>query len=301
MNNQIAKNQLQLFKDFEENLKLLHQTPEGKLYQKTSQSLLQNKDKKNFYLNTLDPRFNSYHWALDVTTFFEQIPFGLCWMKTYGTQVEKDLKADPRPYGTNPMVAYFGDNCAIGINSCRDKIALMLWAYHCSFDPTKEEEVLAYKDISKRIRFPTKFALKIKEDPEFLTILDRMGSEEFKIIQKYRHQKTHRMDPKIIMEKVGNHHYRDYRFPIITRNERRSWEDSLPVSSPEYRETREKGSTYDGVQYQAKRLEETLYEYSKMLETINACMMVLFKTVGEAFKVLDKRLFADNPNFKPNS
>ena len=241
---------------------------------------------------------NSFHWALDVAQLVEQIQFGYCWMKTYGSWCEEGLKEDPKPYSTYPLVSYFGDNCIVGIHSCKDKLALMIWSYYCAFDPTKKEEILTYRDILKRFRYPVKYALEIKGRKEFLGVLENLNTSDFKQIEKYRHQKIHRVDPQIIMGKIANFHYREYRFPILNEKDKKGWENSLNTSDSEFIELMEKNSTFNGIQYMSKRLRESLFEYSEISISMNECMKSLFKSVGECFVILDKRLYTKDKNIK---
>jgi len=149
---------------------------------------------------TLDPKFNAIHWAHDVCLTLEEIKYSISWMRTYA-KVYKDTN----PRGSNPSdvsfhVSYYADNSITRLHSCRDKLALMIWAYYCPFNPLKRDEVLDYYKIQTKLATPVNHGLTLKHHEQFLVYLNNLDNPEFKRIAKYRHLKIHSMIGVIIYQ-----------------------------------------------------------------------------------------------------
>ena len=72
------------------------------------------------------------------------------------------------------LVSYFADNAATRISSCRDKLALLAWAYYCPFNPDKKDEVLNFDEVRGRFTNPLRFGLRLTGHDEFLAELNKL-------------------------------------------------------------------------------------------------------------------------------
>lgn len=82
-----------------------------------------------------DPRFNAVHWGFGINGLCREIAFGYCWMNAYATYYKSQTPPSAQPANVQFHVSYFADNSITRIDSCRDKIALMVWAFYCPFNP----------------------------------------------------------------------------------------------------------------------------------------------------------------------
>ncbi len=180
-----------------------------------------------------DPRFNAVNWAFNVNSLCKEIVYGYCWMKAYAKYYKDKVNPNSQPTHANFHVSYFADNCITKIDSCQDKLALMVWAYYCPFNPEYRDEVLDYSQIIDRLEFPVKFGITIKNQDVFLASLKKLEGEDFKRIQKYRHLKIHRMEPRIEMYDVAPHHYFEYMVPILRPKDIEEFNEDLSKQYPD--------------------------------------------------------------------
>jgi hypothetical protein len=89
-----------------------------------------------------DTRRNAVHWCLDVNRLIDEIVFSYTLMKGYVTLFKKTNPAGNFPSSSSFHVSYYADNCIARLDSCRDKLALAIWAYYCPFNPERRAEVL---------------------------------------------------------------------------------------------------------------------------------------------------------------
>ncbi len=161
-------------------------------------------DLKSIYLKKLsrDWRFNTFQWAQAIFNLTEKILFSYLRMKALSIAYKNVVSSGSHPNHTNPGISFYADTTVINLNSLRDKLALMAWAYHHPFNPEKQEEVLDFNEIFNRLKkseSETQGASLNHSD--FLTILQAVhnGYSMFKHIARYRHFKIHRLEPIIHM------------------------------------------------------------------------------------------------------
>ena len=92
-----------------------------------------------------DPRFNAVHWGFAVGSICREIAFSYCWMEAYARHYKGQVATRTEPSHVDFHVSYFADNCITRIDSCRDKLSLMVWAFYCPFSPEKETRSLITK------------------------------------------------------------------------------------------------------------------------------------------------------------
>jgi hypothetical protein len=126
-----------------------------------------------------DPRFNSVHWSFAVSGLCRQIAFSYCWMKAYANFYKGQAQPGTQPSDAFFHVSYFADNCLTRIDSCRDKIALMVWAYYCPFNPEKRGETLDYREVMQRLDYPLRFGLTLKNHDLFVNHLAMLKGRDF--------------------------------------------------------------------------------------------------------------------------
>ena len=170
-----------------------------------------------------DPRFNAVHWGFGVSGLCREIAFGYCWMNAYATYYRNQTPPTAQPANVHFHVSYFADNSITRINSCRDKIALMLWAFYCPFNPEKRRETLDFPMVLDRLKHPLRFGLSLKNHQALVSHLEMLRGQDFDRMVKYRHLKVHRMEPRIEIYGVKPHHGWEYMFPLYEQNEITRW------------------------------------------------------------------------------
>lgn len=250
-----------------------------------------NNIRRSFDVIPFDWRFNAVYWALDVSRLCHEIVYSLCWMKAYAKFYRSKVKEGSEPSHTEFHVSYFADNCITRIDSCRDKIALMVWAYYCPFNPENPKEVLVYEEVVERLRVPIKFGLKLRGNTLFLKHLVLLTGNDFKRIEKYRHLKIHRREPQIELYKVKSHHYESYMIPLSNLKEIECWKKERAKQYPDndLRKGVEKRCYKNGILFDQKRLRDHLWEYNNVETFINECFLNLIKAGDGCFRILRLR------------
>lgn len=238
-----------------------------------------------------DPRFNAVHWAHDVAGLCRQIIYGYCWMNSYAIFYKNNVEIGSRPAHTNFHVTYYADNCVTRIDSCRDKIALMVWAYFSSFNPENKREVLDYQQVRARLRAPVKFGLTLKKAESFLKYLEMLHGNEFKRLENYRHPKVHRREPRIEIYGVRPHHDWPYMIPLVEPSEIERFKEKLIEMYPDQRLRMhvEAGCKIQGVFFDQRTLKDRLWSYSSIRNSIKSCAKKLLVAGDGCFRILRRR------------
>ena len=240
-----------------------------------------------------DHRFNAIHWVMDVKDLCYQIGYSYCWMKAYADHYKTEEPRGEEPAHTDFRVSYYADNCITRIDSCRDKNALMVWAYYCAFDP--EKPVLDYQQIIERLKAPIKFGLALRGVHRFLQYLELLNNGQFKIVEKYRHSKIHRREPRIEIYGVEPHHDWPYLYALTNpkeiQQEIQRLRESLANEHVDalLRERAEEGSRSRDVLFVKRRVEDRLWNYEDLQSVIRNSLLKLLVSGGGCIRVLRRR------------
>jgi len=239
-----------------------------------------------------DPRFNSVHWSFAASSLCRQIAFSYCWMQAYASFYKAQVQPGAQPSDAIFHVTYFADNCLTRIDSCRDKIALLVWAYYCPFNPEKRDETLDYHEVMQRLKYPLRFGLSLKNHDLFIKYLEMLKGKDFDRIERYRNYKIHRIEPRIEIYGVKPHHGWDYLFPLYDKKEIEKWEKDLSQQYPdrEFRERIKKGCYIKGILFESRKIIDSLWDYDEVCRHIESSMKKLFKATAGCFSVLTKRV-----------
>jgi len=238
-----------------------------------------------------DPRFNSVHWGFAVSGLCQEIAFGYCWMNAYAKYHKRRIQPETRPAHVNFGVSYFADNCITRIDSCRDKLALMVWAYYCSFNPEKRPETLDYQAVLDRLKYPLRFGLTLKNHQNLLKHLETLRGQDFDRVIRYRNFKIHRMEPRIEIYGVKPHHGWDYMFPLYDKAEVDQWEKELEKLYPDkdFREHIKKGCYIKGILFEMRKIRDCLWDYDEVQGQIWSCLAKLLRATTGCFNILVRR------------
>lgn len=246
--------------------------------------------KKGFPFN---PKLNAVLWAFDIARLCNEIAFSYCWMNSYAKLYRKQITPGSQPAHVDFHVSYFADNCITRIDSCRDKLALMVWAFYCPFNPEKRKEVLDYPRIVERLRLPIKFGFDLKNQNEFLKHLGTLLGTDFDQVEKYRHLKIHRREPRIEIYGVEPHHDWPYMLPLIDKNDIARWEGELRKQYPDskFRKHLKNGCYIDGVLFDRRKIKDRLWNFEEIQKHIESCLIKLLRASDGCFRILRRRLF----------
>ena len=245
--------------------------------------------KKGFALN---PKFNAVHWAFDVARLCNEITFSYCWMNSHAKFYKEHIGPGSQPAHVDFHVSYFADNCITRIDSCRDKLALMVWAYYCPFNPENRDEVLDYVKVMERLKYPLKFGLKLKGQDDFLNNLENLRGVDFIRVEKYRHFKIHRREPRIEIYGPEQHHDWPYMLPLIDKSDIARWDEELKerYPDPNHRERVGKRCYFEGVLFDRRKIRDRLWGYEEVEKHIESCLGELLKASEGCFRILRRRL-----------
>lgn len=238
-----------------------------------------------------DPKFNAVHWAFSVESLCREIVYSYCWMKAYAAFYKEKVKRNTRMAHVDFHVSYYVDNCITRIDSCRDKLALMVWAFYCPFNPEKKPEILNYDGIIERLLYPAKFALRLNNQQSLLSQLQKLSGQDFQRIEKYRHYKIHRMEPRIEMYGVKSHHGWSYMYLLFAQKDIRRWDKDLRKEYPndEQREIIRRNCHINGILYETRKIKDSLWDYSEVEKHIKTCIEKILDATGNSFKILRNR------------
>lgn len=264
-------------------------TTEWKRFQTAGNSFI-NSSQKDL---PFDPRFNAVHWGFDVNRLCKEIAYGNWWMNAYAGYYKSKVTPGMQPSHVDANVAYFADNCVTRIDSCRDKLALMVWAYYVPFNPENRNEVLDFSKVIERLRCPLKFGLSIKNQKDFLINLEKLRNSDFSRIEMYRHLKIHRREPRIEIYGVKPHHDWPYMLPLVEPKEIGLWRTALrkQYSTAGDRELRmlEEGCYRRGVLFDRRQLKDRLWAFDEIKLRIDNCLTQLLNASAGCFNILTRR------------
>jgi hypothetical protein len=245
--------------------------------------------KKGFLFN---PKFNAIHWAFDVARLCKEITFSYCWMNSHAKFYKERISPGSQPAHVDFHVSYFADNCITRIDSCRDKLALMVWAYYCPFNPENRDEVLDYEKVIERMKYPVKFGLKLRKQGDFLNYLENLQGADFSRVEKYRHFKIHRREPRVEIYGPGQHHDWPYMLPLIDKRDIAGWEEELRRQNldQKHRAYIKKGSYIDGVLFDRRKIKDRLWDFEEIQKHIRSCLIKLLIASDGCFRILRRRL-----------
>jgi len=239
-----------------------------------------------------DPKFNSINWVLDVSQLLCEIAFSYCWMRSYVRDYKIKINPGERPSHGDFKVSYFADNCTVRIASCREKLALMIWAYYCPFSPEKKDEIYSFTEILKRLKNPHKYCLKITNQQKFTEQLQKLENNVFNKLLNWRHLKIHRFEPNIQIYGIESFHDWGYMLPIIEKSEIESFDKNLEKmypKDPDLREAVKQNCYIDGVLYDRIKMQNHLINYDEMDTSIKECLILLLRSSAGCIKVLSTR------------
>lgn len=202
---------------------------------------------------------------------------------------------------TDFFVNYFADNCITRIDSLRDKIALMVWAYYCPFNPEKQKEVLVYEEIIEKLKTPIKFGLRLPISNPFLRFLLFLQNSDFKALEKYRHFKIHRLEPQIVIYGVKEHTGWSYLLPLTEEKEIKQFRKEIEKQNPTPQDISETIPGFSvaqdienrcklhGVLFDQRRIKNQYWSYSSIEKNINRCLYRLFEATDGCIRILLRR------------
>jgi hypothetical protein len=200
------------------------------------------------------------------------------------------VPAGSRPAHTNFYVSYYADTALTRIDSCRDKLALAVWAHFSSFNPEREREVLDYGQVCARLGAQVKFGLRLRGSEPFRQCLAGLRTNEFQKVEEYRHLKIHRREPRIELHGVKPHHDWEYFVPLVEPSEISRWKKRLQEQypGPEMKFI-ERGCYVRGVPYDRRRLKGRLWNYGEVDHLVEHCLSRLMTSSTGCFRLLRGR------------
>lgn len=155
-----------------------------------------------------DWRFNSFHWVMDTHQMLMNVIYSYVQMKARVILYRNHRNKGDSQSNSHPQVNFYSQASVVNLYSCRDKLALMVWAYFHPFNPENKKEVLPYRSIVERLKAPNNFGFNFTGQDEFIAALNLLGnaSNEFKRLEEFRHYKIHRWEPRIEIFGKQNHH-----------------------------------------------------------------------------------------------
>ncbi|MFH0732429.1 MAG: Cthe_2314 family HEPN domain-containing protein [Candidatus Omnitrophota bacterium] len=241
--------------------------------------------------NPFVPEFNAVFWAFDIDKLCREIAYGLGFMRAYASYYKSKYQEQSRFSHSDFHITYFANNCVTKIDSCKDKIALMVWSYYVPFNP--EEKLFSYEDIIDRLKVPKRYGLNLKNTSSFLIYLEVLKNECFQKVEKYRHLKVHKLEPQIQIYGVRGHHDIEYMFPLFYKREieahRQKLKKMYPTTDNLFLKRKEESGNINGILYDRRRVEDRNWSYSEVERIINNCFLDLIRVVAKCCQIIRSR------------
>ncbi len=222
-----------------------------------------------------DPKFNAIIWAYDVYGLCAEIAYSLARMEAFASRYKQLHKDGANPSDSNSYVSFYADTCITRIHSCRDKIALMVWAFYCPFNPENKHEVLDYQKVLERLEVPFRYGLSLRAHKPFLTALEMLQGSDFKRVELYRHSKVHRREPRVEIYGPKAHHDWPYMIPLHSEIDIKNWRSRLKKLYPDDDETSlklvEKSCYKKGILFDQIKLKNRVWAYNEIHSNISTC------------------------------
>ncbi len=238
-----------------------------------------------------DHKFNAVSWAFDCAHLLGEIAYSYCWMISYAGYYKENIPKNSLPSHTDFFVSYYANNAITRINSCRDKIALMIWAFYCPFNPEKKEEVLIFHKVLEKLKHPEKYCLNIKNHEVFVGHLEKLIDDDFKDLGNLRHSIIHRREPKIEIFGCKDFQGWGYLLPLVTKDEIDSFEKDLEKQYPDagLRKSVKQNCYINGFLYDRVKLKKHHVNYDDIQSLINSCMGKLLDSTAASINVINSR------------
>lgn len=238
-----------------------------------------------------DPRFNAVLWARDSASLCRQVAHSLVWMKAYGEYYKAKIPKGKRLSDPYFEVSYFADNAITRIHSCRDKLALSVWAYFVPFNPEQREQVLDFTAVMERLRQQVRFGLRLRGYKPFMPFLEVLETQKFRKVTQYRHLKIHRREPRIEIYGPAAHHGWDYMIPCLNKAEERALDRKLAkvYPDPAFRQHIKNACFVGGVLYNQRRLKNAIWSYGEVRNLVEDCLLRLLDSVRGCLRILRRR------------
>lgn len=239
-----------------------------------------------------DPRFNSVLWAYDLINLLFEIIHGFVWMKAWADFYKKEVPEGSQPSNSFLQLSFYGSTCITLIDSIRDKAALLVWAHYIPFNPDKKNDILIYEEILKNLKNPRKFNFKISGHQVFLTLLNKLKGNNFKEVEKFRHLKIHRREPRIELYHAGPHLEILSCLPLNTPELIQKWDEILMETYPNdaaFRDRIRKQCHIKGKPFGSFKTKNIVWEYGKLEKHIFNCLKLLLECTSGSLAVLCRR------------
>lgn len=237
-------------------------------------------------ISNLDYRANAIHWAQDVFSLYQQIVYGIRKMNAYALAYKDFYPEGTQPNSQFALVDYYASNTLLRIISCRDKIALLVWAFHFPFNPEKRNQVLQYRSILERMRFPHRFGFSFTDHEIFLDALLALTGPDFEQVERYRHLKIHRGEPVIQILGVKPHHDWPYVIPLYEEREITEFQEQQKPSTGYDEYVKLDFETNSDTLYDHRRLEDRQWNYDEVRENIIRSSIKLIQSTTSILKEL---------------
>ena len=237
------------------------------------------------------PQFNAIFWAADVFDLMRQIKFAHSWMRAWAKTYRRAVRRPTQPSHAHFQTAFFADDCLTRIESCRYKLALLVWSFHKPLNP--EERVLDFRSVLAAMPCKTDFPVSSQESKLLKAALETLTGPSFTFAERYRHVKIHRREPRVEIYGRQPHHDPVYVIPVSQERLRELKEEIRQKYPPEA--DSQAGSTYRRVlgdhrigkdYYERRQIKDHIWNYVEVNRNSKTCFVKLLLAGTQCFRVL---------------
>ena len=241
------------------------------------------------------PIRNVVIWSYDLASLLGEAILSLKNMMSAARFYRSTTEENLLPSHTDKFVSFYANVLFVLIETIKDKIGLMAYSSLEDFDPVGETYLPNYEMTLKKLKETSKddnsSHRKWVADALLSKILLLDKNADFNYVERFRHSKIHRMEPRIEIFGIKPHHDWPYLVKISKDDvslEIKKIDEDLKRSQPN-EETRNriiKGCFNKGILYVDKKVEGRLFSYDEVEEKSIKCLKMLLIAVTGCFKVI---------------
>jgi hypothetical protein len=241
------------------------------------------------------PIRNVVIWSFDIALLLGETLLSLKNMMSAARYYRATTEENSLPSHTDKFVSFYANVLFVLIETIKDKIGLMVYSTLEDFDPGEGKHLPSFETILKKLREISKDDNSPHRKWVAETLLSKIlpldKNEELNYVERFRHSKIHRMEPRIEIFGIKPHHDWPYLVKISENDvssEVKKIDLELKQAQPndETRSRIIKRCFIDGRLYVDKKMEGRLFSYDEVEGNSIMCLKLLLIAITGCFKVI---------------
>jgi hypothetical protein len=249
------------------------------------------KEVRNWTIFPFHPIRNVAAWGYDVAMVLGELLLSLKNMMSAARYYKENIPVGTQPSYSDEFLSYYAKNALVLIETFKDKLGLMTLSLFEDFDPDNDSLAGYEKVIKKLAGYSASNNVYVKFNADlFLIQLNPLSSDispDFKVVEEFRHQRIHKMEPRIEIYGKKPFHDWPYLFKVNKYSDFKVLAKKLLKIYPDKPRRKHvyKGCFVKGILYDDRQLSR-LYSYDELEKTALNCSKILLSVSAGCFKVI---------------